>query len=75
MKSDLVGKVKCSELKTSTLYLDRRVGIVFLTTDFDGRLGSIVHTSSTKFPLGKLVSARTNVLYEPLGGKITLSNI
>ena len=74
MKSDLVGKIKADELKTSTLYLVRKLGVVFLTDPNKSQFGTVVHSVSAKYPIGRLVNANGFNDYEPLGGTITLSN-
>ena len=76
MKSDLVGRVKHSELKTATLYIDRRVGFVVLTSDDDPEVGTIVHTINSPFKLGTVIDFEDDEKdsLEVLGGTITLSN-
>ncbi len=75
MKSDLVGRVKFDDMKTSTLYLDRRGGFVVLTSADDPTEGMIVHAVS-KFKLGDQVMFSDNHKdnLEVLGGTVTLSN-
>ena len=77
MKSDLVGKVNVDEIKVSTLYIDRRAGIVVLTTDTNPLTGMVVHSVNNKnLPIGTLVSLSNGSTgkSEVLGGKIELSN-
>ena len=77
MKSDLVGRVKHSELKSSTLYIDRRIGVVFLAgtnIEYTGMLATVVHTASSKYKLGSIHSLFGRPSLEVLAGKIELSN-
>ncbi len=78
MKSDLKGKVKFDDFKVSTLYIDRRLGVVMLTKHDDPHEGTVVHCQSNnaKFKLGMLCHIKddTSDKIEVLGGEITLSN-
>ena len=78
MKSDLVGRLTFDELKTSTLYIDRRAGIVILTSDNVSSEGMVIHSvNNSQMPVGAFVNANAGggkKYFEVLGGKIELSN-
>jgi hypothetical protein len=77
MKSDLIGRVY-RDFKTSTLYLERKTGVVILTNFRDPMIGTVVHVrdDNKKFKLGMQVDIIEDDQQglEVLGGKIELSN-
>ena len=76
MKSDLIGGTKTAieDLKTSTLYLDKKKGIVFLTDPYSPHFATIVHSVNKKYKVGRKAIILMEDHYDLLRGKIVLQN-
>ena len=79
INSDLVGsdKVLVSDMECGQLYLDKKNGIVVLTSNYNKHLGLVVHSASHSFEVGdsvRMVESHPGEKIYLLTGKVVLSN-